>query len=207
MRRPASVAAIGTLSIGVLDLENRRVDLWDLFGRQQGILIDLAKLEDADPVGRIDAIAMATDRGGAVFIADAERDRIVCFDFSGRVSAVLGGIGTRPGSFRGLRGLAASPRGELVCAERGNARVQRLTAGGRALASWPLDVKAGRGLLPAAIDDSARVAVADETAASGSGCSTRVAHCSRAPRGWRGRAHSHSRRTARCSSRRRGAGS
>jgi sugar lactone lactonase YvrE len=78
------------------------------------------------------------------------------------VSAVIGGLGTRPGSFRGLRGLAVSPRGELVCTERGNARVQRLTAGGRALASWPIDVKPGRALLPAAIDDSARVAVADE---------------------------------------------
>jgi len=162
LRRPMSVAAIGTLSIGVLDVENRRVDTWDLFGRWQGVLIDLAQLEDADPVGRIDAIAMATDRGGAVFVADAERDRVIAFDFSGRVSGVIGGIGTRPGSFRGLRGLAVSPRGELVCTERANGRVQRLTAGGRALASWPLDVKPGRALLPAAIDDSARVAVADE---------------------------------------------
>lgn len=163
MRRPSSVALLGTLELAVLDVENRRVVAYDLFGRQQGVRVDLAALERDDPVGRIDAIAMASDRGGALVLADAERDRLLAFDFSGRLIGSIGGIGSRPGSFRGLRGLAVTPRGELVTAERGNARVQRLTSGGRALEAWPLAVKAGRARLAVAADDSGRVAVADES--------------------------------------------
>lgn len=164
MRRPGPVAPLGTLELAVLDVENRRVVAYDLFGRPQGVRVDLAGLERDDPVGRIDAVAMAADRGGALVLADAERDRLLAFDFSGRLVATMGGIGTRPGSFRGLRGLAVTPRGELVAAERGNARVQRLTSGGRAIESWALDVAPGRSGLAVAADDSGRVAVADESA-------------------------------------------
>lgn len=162
MRRPGPVARLGTLELAVLDVENRRVAAFDLFGRSQGVRVDLAALERDDPVGRVDAIAMASDRGGALVIADAERDRLLAFEFSGRLVAVIGGMGARPGSFRGLRGLAVTPRGELVTAERGNARVQRLTSGGRALESWPLPVGPSRARLAVAADDSGRVAVADE---------------------------------------------
>jgi len=162
MRRPTSVAPLGTLELAVLDVENRRVVAYDLFGRLQGVRVDLAALEQNDPVGRIDPVAMATDRGGALMLADAERDRLIAFDFSGRRVGTVGGIGTRPGSFRGLRGLAVTPRGELLTAERGNARVQRLTSGGRVLESWALAVQPGRARLAMAADDSGRVAVADE---------------------------------------------
>ena len=51
----------------------------------------------------------------------------------------------------------------MITAEREGARVQRLDAGGRSLASWVLDVEAGDGALAVAADDSTRVAVADET--------------------------------------------
>ena len=162
MRRPTSVAPLGTLELAVLDVENRRVVAYDLFGRLQNVRVDLAALEQNDPVGRIDPIAMASDRGGALMLADAERDRLLAFDFAGRLIGTVGGIGTKPGSFRGLRGLAVTPRGELVTAERGNARVQRLTSGGRALESWPIAVAPGRARLAVAADDSGRVAVADE---------------------------------------------
>jgi streptogramin lyase len=111
----------------------------------------------------VDPVAIAADRGGALFLADGDGERVLAFEFSGRFVRVLGGIGARPGSFRGLRGLAAAPRGELVVAERVNARAQRMDAGGRALASWPLDVRPGRYALPVAVDDSARVAIADES--------------------------------------------
>ena len=162
LRRPSSVAQLGTLELAVLDVENRRVVAYDLFGRQQGVRVDLARLEREDPVGRIDAIAMASDRGGALVLADAERDRLLAFDFAGRLIGPIGGIGSRPGSFRGLRGVAVTPRGELVTAERGNARVQRLTSGGRAIEAWALPALAGRARLAVAADDSGRVAVADE---------------------------------------------
>ena len=162
LRRPGGVVLLGTLSVAVLDLENRRVEAYDLFGRRVGTLIDLLQDDLALEVGRVDPVAITADRGGALFLADALGERILAFDFSGRFVRVVGGIGTRPGSFRGLRGLAAAPRGELVTAERINARAQRLDPGGRVLESWPLDVRPGRGALPVAVDDSARVAIADE---------------------------------------------
>lgn len=164
LRRPAAVTTLGTLEVAVLDVENRRVLAYDLFGRLIGTRVDLAALERDDPLLRLDPVAMAADRGGALVLADADRDRLVTFDFAGRPTGTIGGIGTRPGSFRGLRGVAVTPRGELVTAERGNARVQRLTAGGRALEAWPLAVGPGRARLAVAADDSGRVVVADEAA-------------------------------------------
>ena len=162
LNRPGSVALLGTLNVAVLDRENRRVVTYDLFGHLQGTLIDLADAALEDQTGRVDAVALAADRGGAVYLLDQNRDRVVVFDFSGRYLRTLGGFGVRPGSFRGLAGLAAAPRGEIVTCERGGARLQRLDAGGRVSASWHIDVEPGSLALAAAVDDSGRVAVADE---------------------------------------------
>jgi DNA-binding beta-propeller fold protein YncE len=162
MRRPGSLAMLGALSVAVLDEENRRVLSYDLFGRLLGVAVDLGSVSLETEAGRVDPIALASDRGGALYVADAERDRILVFDFSGRYHRTIGGLGARPGSFRGLRGVGVGPRGELVTAERGNARAQRLDAGGRPVASWPLPVEPGRAALAVAVDDSGRVAVADE---------------------------------------------
>jgi streptogramin lyase len=159
LRHPAGVAAVGALGIAVLDRENRRVVLYDLFGRLVGVLADLTTLEDQ--LGRVDPVGLAADRGGTLYVADADRDRVLVLDSSGRFVRTLGGYGAGAGSFRGLAGLAAGPRGELVSAERTGARLQRLDAGGTPLAAWPLDVTAGRGPLAVAVDDSARIAVAD----------------------------------------------
>jgi len=164
LRRPGGVVRVGTLSVAVLDIENRRVETYDLFGRRLGTLIDLLGSPLAAEVGRVDPVAIASDRGGALYLADGEAERVLAFEFSGRFVRALGGIGSRPGSFRGLRGLAVTPHGELVTAERVNARAQRIDPGGRVLAAWPLDVRPGRGALPVAVDDSARVAIADESA-------------------------------------------
>ncbi|MEK7329448.1 MAG: NHL repeat-containing protein [Candidatus Eisenbacteria bacterium] len=162
LRRPGAVVLLGALTVAALDRENRRVEGYDLFGRRLGTLIDLLDPALADAVGRVDPVALAADRGGALYVADADRDRVLAFDFAGRFVRTLGGFGARPGSFRGLGGLATAPRGGLVTAERVNARVQRLDAAGRVAAAWPLAVARGPGALAVAVDDSGRVAVADE---------------------------------------------
>ncbi len=162
LHRPGAVALLGTLSVAVLDRENRRVVTYDLFGQRLGTLIDLADPALEDAVGRVDPVALAADRGGALVVVDQERDRLLVFDSSGRFLRTVGGFGARPGSFRGLSGVAVGRRGELVTAERVNARVQRLDAGGRVIAWWSLGVKPGRAALAVAVDDSGRVAVADE---------------------------------------------
>jgi len=162
LRRPGSVALLGTLVVAVLDRENRRVESYDLFGRRLGTVVDLLDPALADAVGRIEPVAMAADRGGAFYVADSDRDRVLAFDFSGRFLRAIGGFGARPGSFRGLSGLAAPNGGGLVTAERVNARVQRLDGAGRVVVSWPITVSRTAGALPVAVDDSGHVAIGDE---------------------------------------------
>jgi streptogramin lyase len=163
MRRPGSVAPLGAAHMAVLDRENRRVLAYDLFGRLEGVRLDLASADVESELGRVDPGALASDRGGALYVADPTRERVLVFDGSGGFVRALGGFGTRPGQLRGLQDVAATPRGELVVTERLNARVQRLDAGGRPVQAWslPADARA-RGALPVAVDDRGRVAVADE---------------------------------------------
>lgn len=174
-RRPGAVARLGSFGTAVLDIENQRVVSFDLQGHLRGVLVDLAAAE-ADPlVGRIRPVALACDRGGASFVADADRDRVLAYDFAGQYVRAVGGYGPRPGSFQRLAGIAVTPAGELVTSERpGRAprgstqppsvRLQRLDASGRPLAVWSVSVPSGRadGALPLAVDDSSRVALADE---------------------------------------------
>ena len=152
----------GALLVAVLDVENRRVVTYDLFGRLQGIVVDLAAAALEDVVGRVDPVALASDRGGSLYVADADQDRLLVFDTSGRLIRTLGAIGSGPGSFRGLSGVAVGRTAEIFTAERVNARVQRLDPSGRSRAAWPLPVRGARAALPVAVDDSLRVAVADE---------------------------------------------
>jgi DNA-binding beta-propeller fold protein YncE len=161
-RRPGSVAALGNFGVAVLDRENKRVVSYDLHGRLLGTLIDLTDPALLDQLGYIDPVAMTADRGGAVYVADADHDRLLAFDFGGRYLRAIGGYGGSAGSFRSLSGVAAAPRGELVTSDRAHARLQRLDAGGRVLGSWPLAVSPGRGAIAVAVDDSGRIAVADE---------------------------------------------
>jgi sugar lactone lactonase YvrE len=166
LRRPGSVAAAGASLIAVLDVENRRVATYDLFGRLQGILVDLAADAVVSVTGRIDAVALAADRGGAVYVADADQDRILVFDHAGRWNRTVGRFGSGAGAFRGLTDVAVTRAGDLVTTERDSARVQRMDAAGRPLASWALPPGGRRTGLPVAVDDSLHVAVADESAGS-----------------------------------------
>jgi DNA-binding beta-propeller fold protein YncE len=164
LRRPGSVVTLGALSVAVLDRENRRVQSYDLFGQLLGTVLDLTDPALETVVGRVDPVALAADRGGALYVVDSARERVLAFDGSGRFVRAFGGFGSRPGQFRGLRGLATAPHGELVVTERLNARVQKLDAGGRTVAAWPLALEGGpaaRGL-PVAVDEAGRIAVADE---------------------------------------------
>lgn len=162
LRRPGSVALHGTLSVALLDVENRRVVSYDLFGRLLGTVVDFTDPTLESAVGRIDPVAMAGDPSGALFVAETDRERLLVFDSSGRYLRTMGGVGDRPGSFRGLRGVGVTPHGEIVTAERLNARVQRFDPTGQPLASWLLPVRPGRGALAVAAADSGRIAVADE---------------------------------------------
>lgn len=164
LRRPGSVALLGNLSVVVLDLENYRIVGYDLFDRLRGVLVDLRSAEVENTFGRIEPVTLATDRGGGLYVADSERDRILAFDFSGRPSREIGGFGPQAGQFRGISGVALSRQGLIVTVERVNRRVQILSADGAPRGGFDLPPVRRGGALAVAVDDSLHIAVCDEGA-------------------------------------------
>lgn len=164
LRRPVAVALTGSTSFAVLDQENQRLVSCDLFVDRLGTVVDFTAAAVADVLGRVRGEALASDRGGALYVADGEGDRVLVFDYAGRFLRALGGFGTQPGQLRRVAGLAATAHGQLVVAERLGARAQLWDAAGRPLATWALPVARAGGALALAVDDSGRVAVADEDA-------------------------------------------
>lgn len=173
-RRPAAVARLGSLGVAVLDVENRRVVTYDLELRLLGVLAEFGSDDLESAIGVVTPIGLAADRGGAVYVADADGDRVLAFDFAGRYLRALGGHGPGEGRLRGLAAIATAPQGALVAADRprehGPARLQWFDAGSRvARVCWaPDSAQAGRrrapGALALAVDDRGRVALADEAA-------------------------------------------
>jgi sugar lactone lactonase YvrE len=174
-RRPACVSRLGSSGVAVLDIENRRIVTYDLLGRLAVVLVQLDAPALEEQTGRITPVSLAADRGGAVYVADGDRDRLLAFDFSGRLVRTVGSYGAAPGSFRGLASVAVAPHGELVTIERpvnlprkranaadtlaaSGARVQRLDSGGAPIASWLVPATAEESFAMA-VDDSGRVAV------------------------------------------------
>ena len=191
-RHPGSLARLGSFGIAVLDAENRRVVVFDLLARRADLAVALDDPALESLAGRIDPVALAADRGGALYVADADRDRILVVDFAGHYQRTIGGHGVAPGTFPGRVALAVAPRGEIVTLERAvpaprrgrkpsadstaaslAARVQWLDAGGTPLAHWTLEGRADA-VSAIAVDDSGRVAVALERAAEGEGGEVRL---------------------------------
>jgi len=172
-RRPGAVARLGSLGVAVLDVENRRVVTYDLELRLLGVLAEFGAAEREAALGPVTPVGLAADRGGAVYVADADGERVLAFDFAGTFRRAIGGHGAAEGRFLGLAAIAAAPQGELVAAdrpsERGPARLQWFDAGGRvirsAFATAPAAARRGRpGTLALAVDDGGRVALSDESA-------------------------------------------
>jgi sugar lactone lactonase YvrE len=179
-RRPGALARVGALGVAVLDVENRRVSTYDHNLRLLSGAVDLTAPDLESRVGTVRPLALASDRGGALYVVDAERDRILIFDYAGAFQRELGGYGGRSGSFSGLTGVAVSARGRIVTAERprarskhadpndstlARARIQWLEAGGRLITSvWspPLAAGASELSVAVAVDALGRVAIAAE---------------------------------------------
>ena len=86
-RRPSTLARLGSLGVAVLDTENQRVVSYDHHLRLLGVLVDLTTPALESRIGRVRPLGIASDRGGALYVVDADRDRILVFDFAGSTSA------------------------------------------------------------------------------------------------------------------------
>lgn len=177
-RRPGSLAALGSLGIAVHDRDNRRIVAYDQHLRRIGIVADFTSESFTARFGRVDPVAMTADAGGAVLVADADRDRLLAFDFAGAFVREIGGFGGRSGAFQGLAALTAGARGGFVTLESGSrpkraragapaaaparARIQWFDAGGSVLGSAWLDWASAESREGAiAVDAAGRIAVAN----------------------------------------------
>lgn len=161
LRRPGAMTTAGVLQVAVLDEENRRVVAYDLQGHLQGVAVDLDAALDAAGENRARPVALASDRSGAFYVADADGDRILVFDASGRRVRELGGPGAGAAALRGVAGVAVARRGDVFVSERVRGRIVRLDPTGAVEAAWPLPDSTTAARLPLAVDDSLRVACAD----------------------------------------------
>lgn len=155
-RRPGALASYGASAMAVLDRENRRIVGYDTHARGAQVVVDLASPALEASVGRVDGVSLASDMGGTLYVADADRDRILVFDFAGTYQRAIGGYGGGVGAFRHLVAVASGPRGALVTLEwlaggkvrgKGGApdsvraaqvRVQWLDGSGASLGHWEL---------------------------------------------------------------------
>jgi DNA-binding beta-propeller fold protein YncE len=125
---------------------------------------------------------LALGPGGEVYVADADRDRVVVLDRAGRVARAWGGPGGDAGQFRFRRrdvcpdadpnqceadlggALAVATDGVVYVADYGNSRVQAVDGAGQPLAVWggegdgPGQLRQPRGI---AVDAAGRVCVSD----------------------------------------------
>ncbi len=161
LRRPGAMATAGVLAVAVLDEENRRIVRYDLQGHVQGNAIELDAPLEGRGESRARPIALASDPSGALYVADADGDRILRLEPSGELSRVWGGPGSTAGGLRGVAGVAVARRGEVFVSERMPGRIVRLEPTGALSAEWLLPDSVASERLPLAVDDSLRVACAD----------------------------------------------
>lgn len=161
LRRPGAVATAGVLQVVLLDEENHRIVTYDLLGHVQGQGIDLDAALEAGNAAPARPVGLASDRSGALYVADADGDRILVFDLAGNLTRELAGPGERGPALRGVAGVAVSRRGDVFVSEHVPGRIVRLDPTGARRASWLLPDSTGAERLPLAVDDSLRVACAD----------------------------------------------
>ncbi len=80
--------------------------------------------------------AVAVDRAGRIWIAEASADRVRAFDAEGNEVAALGSSGSGAGELLSPAGLAFAPDGSLFVADSGNHRIQRFGSDGRPQGSF-----------------------------------------------------------------------
>jgi sugar lactone lactonase YvrE len=75
---------------------------------------------------------------GDFYIADGYRNgRIVKFNKDGKYLSEFGTVGTGPGQFRAVHGVAVDAQGRIYTADRSNQRVQVFDPNGKLLDIWP----------------------------------------------------------------------
>jgi tripartite motif-containing protein 71 len=108
--------------------------------------------------------AIALDRQGNVYVADAYGDRILKLSGRGQTLATWGKKGSALGQFDYPDGIALDVTGNAYVSDANNSRIQKLSPAGRVLAQWKIPLLAQHkfvGLNSVALDSHAHIYVSE----------------------------------------------
>jgi hypothetical protein len=88
-------------------------------------------------------------RGSDVYVTETSGSRVSQFTTSGSFVASFGSFGSDAGELSGPRGVAISPAGNLLVADRANNRVSEFTAAGTFVRAWGFGVDTGANVFEA----------------------------------------------------------
>jgi hypothetical protein len=160
--RPSDVSVRGFFVYAV-DETDRLLLRWDASGTYRDVLLsfdDLAERRRVSPYG------LDVDASGRVAISDVENHQILVLDTYLEVDVAFGNYGSFDGQLDTPHGVSFTPRGELLVADTGNARLQVFSDAGAFRRAIPAATAANplrRPRRAIALEDG-RVFVADPSA-------------------------------------------
>ncbi|HEX6791784.1 MAG TPA: NHL repeat-containing protein [Candidatus Krumholzibacteria bacterium] len=160
--RPSGVAVRGFFVYAV-DETNRLLLRWDASGTYRDILLNFDEL---DQRRRVSPHGLDVDASGRTAITDIENHQVIVLDSYLNVDVAFGNFGSYEGQLAAPQGIAFTPRGELLVADTGNARLQVFTDTGafrRAIPSTGADNPMRRPRRAVAAEDG-RIFAADPAA-------------------------------------------
>jgi sugar lactone lactonase YvrE len=118
--RPSGVAVRGFFVYAV-DESNRLLLRWDSSGTYRDILLNFEDLNDRR---RVSPHGLDVDVSGRTAITDVENHQVIVLDTYMKVDVAFGNFGSFEGQLNAPEGIAFTPRGELLVADTGNARLE-----------------------------------------------------------------------------------
>lgn len=118
--RPSGVAVRGFFVYAV-DESNRLLLRWDSSGTYRDVLLNF---EDLNERRRVSPHGLDVDVSGRTAITDVENHQVIVLDTYMKVDVAFGNFGSFEGQLNAPEGIAFTPRGELLVADTGNARLQ-----------------------------------------------------------------------------------
>lgn len=126
----ASDVSVRGFFVYAVDETNRMLLRWDSSGAYRDVLLsfeDLAERRRVSPCG-LDVDASS----GRVAVTDIENHQVIILDSYLKVDVAFGNYGSFAGQLDAPQGVSFTPRGELLVADTGNARVQVFSDAGSA---------------------------------------------------------------------------
>jgi sugar lactone lactonase YvrE len=118
--RPCDVSIRGFFVYAV-DETDRLLLRWDSSGSYRDVLLNF---QDLRINRRISPYGLDVDASGRLAITDVENHMVMVFDTYLNVDVSFGNYGSFDGQFDTPQGVSFTPRGELLVADSGNARLQ-----------------------------------------------------------------------------------